>query len=146
MASEISFQPIHSQIKDGRKQNLQHSAVLTQNRKDNVTTWYSKTLESRIADERMRCLLFIVIMLVSWGEGSGAEGEAMRADARSLMDLRLADATGVDRAAYRQAVQSALGADFITSCKCSMTAAQVSCMLNVTDSAMATVCSASSSR
>lgn len=44
---------------------------------------------------------------------------------QSFILMALGIGIGVDRAAYRLAMQSALGADFLTSCKGSRTAAQV---------------------
>jgi hypothetical protein len=57
-----------------------------------------------------------------------------------VVDLRLADATGVDREAHRAAMQRALGESFVESCKLSMTASQVRCVINATDSASANRC------
>jgi hypothetical protein len=49
---------------------------------------------------------------------------------QSFILMALGIGIGVDRAAYRLAMQSALGANFFTSCKGSRTAAQVRCVLN----------------
>jgi hypothetical protein len=49
---------------------------------------------------------------------------------QSFILMALGIGIGVDRVAYRLAMQSALGADFVTSCKGSMTATQVRCVLN----------------
>jgi len=61
-----------------------------------------------------------------------------------LIDLKLADATGVDRDAHREVLRRALGESLVTNCKKSMRAAQVLCILNAADSAAANACVASS--
>ena len=58
-----------------------------------------------------------------------------------LIDLRLANATGVDIKAHRAAMAEALGDDFIQNCKTRLTIAQQQCVLRARDSAAATDCS-----
>ncbi len=60
-----------------------------------------------------------------------------------LVELRLADASGIDHAAHREAMQRALGDDFIGSCTSSLTPTQVTCALDAKDTASATSCSSS---
>jgi hypothetical protein len=63
-----------------------------------------------------------------------------------LVDLRLQDATGVDRAAHRQAMKQALGDNFIASCTDRMTASQLTCGLVAKDLGAATSCSETASK
>jgi hypothetical protein len=58
-----------------------------------------------------------------------------------LIDLRLANATGVDIAAHRAALKNALGDSFIESCKTTLTVAQQQCVLDARDAFAANACS-----
>jgi hypothetical protein len=57
-----------------------------------------------------------------------------------LVDLRLADASGVDREAHRKVMQRALGDDFVTSCTSSLSGAQIKCALDAKTLSDATSC------
>jgi len=63
-----------------------------------------------------------------------------------LIDLRLADASEVDREAHRDAMKRALGDSFVSGCTSSMTTAQVRCVLSAADSVSAATCVPSSNR
>lgn len=77
------------------------------------------------------------------------DGVAARARCEKLrdhvVDLRLADATGVDTNAHRVAMLHALGDDFVASCS-KLARRQVDCALDARDSAAAAACSSSSRR
>jgi hypothetical protein len=57
-----------------------------------------------------------------------------------LIDLRLANASGVDINAHRIAMKHALGRDFIESCTTRMTTAQQRCVLDARDASAAMAC------
>jgi hypothetical protein len=66
-----------------------------------------------------------------------------------LVDLRLAEvnvATGIDRNAHRNAMQTALGDEFITSCTRSLTESQLNCALRASDATGAAACNANATR
>ena len=50
-----------------------------------------------------------------------------------VVDIRLADATGIDIRPHREALQQALGESFLADCMSSMTNAQVTCALASTE-------------
>jgi hypothetical protein len=58
-----------------------------------------------------------------------------------LVDLRLADAAGVDREAHRKVMRQAMGDEFIASCTSSLSSAQVKCALAAGDLKSAESCS-----
>lgn len=58
-----------------------------------------------------------------------------------LIDLRLANATGVDHAAHRKTMQRALGDDFVASCE-RLAERQLECALGAKELAAATACTA----
>jgi hypothetical protein len=58
-----------------------------------------------------------------------------------LIELRLANATGVDIQAHREAMKNALGDAVVASCTSNLTVSQQQCVLKARDSAAATVCS-----
>lgn len=58
-----------------------------------------------------------------------------------MVALRLADATGIDRDAYRTLMRDALGTDFIARCSSTMSLAQIDCVLEAPDAAAAAACS-----
>lgn len=86
-------------------------------------------------------------ILVLWilqgcsGTDSDEAPEAQCARVRDhLIDLRLADATGIEPAAHREALRAALGEDFVARCTSSMTDQQVSCALNAVDTFTLNAC------
>ena len=56
-----------------------------------------------------------------------------------LVEIRLADAAGVDRAAHREALRNALGAEFMSACG-AMTIMRVDCVLDAEDSSALAAC------
>ncbi len=59
-----------------------------------------------------------------------------------IVELRLAQATNVDRASHRAAMRKALGDTFVTDCQTKLGASEVDCALNATDTAAAVACKA----
>lgn len=57
-----------------------------------------------------------------------------------IVDLRLWEATGVDREAHREAMRDALGQEFVDGCTKTLTENQVDCGIKATDVAAATAC------
>jgi hypothetical protein len=57
-----------------------------------------------------------------------------------LVDLRLADATGIDREGSRALMRSALGDDFIDSCARTLTTEQIECALRAASAELAAAC------
>ena len=101
----------------------------------------------------MRLLMVMAsVGLMNCGGGPSDEGESDESGGLTkqcervrdhLVDLRLADATGVDRAAHKEAMQRALGAAFIDHCSNAMTTAQIDCVLDGADSSTAAACGSS---
>ena len=73
-------------------------------------------------------------------KGSAASIGAFELAEAAKHRLQLADANGVDRDAHRDAMKQALGATFLTSCKESMTTAQVRCILDAANPEHAKAC------
>jgi len=93
----------------------------------------------------MRCLVYLVIASLGCGGGSiGNESEREQTPCERLRDhvveLRLADATGVDLVAHREAMRQALGEDFIARCQSAMTERQIECTLDAADLETAASC------
>jgi hypothetical protein len=63
-----------------------------------------------------------------------------------IVELRLADTTGIDRERHRELMRGTLGDDFVGSCARTLTMAQVKCVLGSADSESATACHQSSHR
>lgn len=63
-----------------------------------------------------------------------------------VIELRLADASGVDRAAHRDAMERALGASFVDSCTSKLSAREVRCARTAQDAESLRACSAEVSR
>jgi hypothetical protein len=57
-----------------------------------------------------------------------------------LIDLRLAQATKIDRDAHRHALRAALGDDFVTTCHASLNASQQACVLKAANTQSASAC------
>jgi hypothetical protein len=57
-----------------------------------------------------------------------------------LVDLALAESTGIDRGAHREAMRAALGDAFVESCSSSLSEDQVDCGLRASDVSGATSC------
>ena len=98
----------------------------------------------------MRRLLVLVLVIVAGC--SGDDGSEIERTARPcaqlrdhLVDLRLAGVRGApaDLGVHREAMQRALGVDFITSCEKTMTAPQIDCATTAGDLAAVSACSAS---
>jgi len=94
---------------------------------------------------RPLALAFLVVLGCSGGEDDGLESvdESVTACERMrdhLVDLRLVGASGVDRAAHREAMRSALGAEFVERCQHSMTPRQIDCVVFALDNEAATAC------
>jgi hypothetical protein len=97
----------------------------------------------------MRPIALVLCVLI--GCGNGDDGGLESADESPtacermrdhVIDLRLAGATGVDRAAHREALRSALGADFLDRCEQSMTSRQIDCVVFALDEETAAACTA----
>jgi hypothetical protein len=95
----------------------------------------------------MGCVLVIVLsVIVGCDGGEEEEGISTRRCEQvrdRLVDLRLADAAGVDRAAHRAAMTAALGTDFVTSCTHTLSSAQIRCVLDARDRGAADACASS---
>jgi len=57
------------------------------------------------------------------------------------VDLRLAQASDVDRAAHRAAMTAALGNSFLADCKSKLGPNEIDCALSASDAATAAACS-----
>lgn len=87
----------------------------------------------------------LILLLSSCGgadeeESAGSECERVR---DRLIQLKLADASGVDEQAHRNAMKTALGDDFLEQCNTALSSAERDCVLNATDAATAQACAAS---
>lgn len=94
----------------------------------------------------MRRLLVLVIAVGCGGDDANdAERVALPCEQLRdhLVDLRLAGAHGApkDLAMHREAMQRALGDDFIASCEQHMTAPQIRCSTSAGDLAAVSACS-----
>jgi hypothetical protein len=82
------------------------------------------------------------LFLVACGGGGDESVEARCERVRDrLVDLELADAAAVDRAAHAKAMRNALGRDFVARCASSLTDSQRDCVLAARDAASASACS-----
>ena len=57
-----------------------------------------------------------------------------------VVELNLADASEVDRAAHGEAMRRALGSDFVVSCGSKLSETQVKCALNAVNSSAVAAC------
>lgn len=86
---------------------------------------------------------FLVACLVACGgerEDTDQSTHACERVRDRLVDLRLADATGIDRKAHRETMRRAMGSDFVARCESSMTRSQIDCVLQAADAASAREC------
>lgn len=86
--------------------------------------------------------LALVVLLVSACSDSDEDSNAKRCERvrDRIVDLRLENATNVDRDAHRIAMRDALGADFVEGCQRTMTAAHQRCVLDAKDLTAASAC------
>jgi len=80
---------------------------------------------------RFACV-FLIASCSSGGDGRPGAKQCERLR-EHLIDNQLAAATGVDKAAHREALRTALGTEFITRCTQAMTDDQVDCALKAND-------------
>ena len=92
--------------------------------------------------EIMGRLLFVVALTASCASDEPTSEQRCAQVRDRLIDLRLANAKGVEVDGHRAAMKSALGDDFIQTCKTRLTVAQQQCVLRARDVAAATDCSA----
>ena len=93
----------------------------------------------------------MVIALAGCTADDGAAEPAARPCALlrdHVVDLRLANAQGApnDLALHREAMQRALGDDFVASCEKAMTASQIECGTGARDLAAVSACVAAAAR
>jgi hypothetical protein len=95
--------------------------------------------------------LAVITIVIILGTGLGVSfvfsARAGRCEALRdhLVELRLTQTTNVDHAAHRAAMRRALGDTFVTDCQTMLTARDVDCALNATDTATAVACTAATS-
>lgn len=94
---------------------------------------------SREISLRRTALLSLLLVACS-SEDERSEGTPCERMRDHIVNLRLADVTGIDRTAHREKLRRALGSSFVANCKESMTDEQVTCVLNALDSGAATAC------
>jgi hypothetical protein len=87
---------------------------------------------------------FALVLLLSIGSACGAEEPTVEQRCEQvrdrLIELRLANATGVDVKAHREAMRTTLGRDFVESCATKLSMAQQRCVLEARDSETAVAC------
>jgi hypothetical protein len=90
----------------------------------------------------MARLHVIVIAMILAGCAGEQESPACRCEKMRdhIVDLQLADTSGIARTKHRDAMRRALGPEFIENCQRSYSAAQVRCVLNATSKASARAC------
>jgi hypothetical protein len=85
--------------------------------------------------------LLAVTLLTACGSSSDVVDAARCGRLRDhVVDLRLNGLTDVDVAAHRAVLQRALGDDFVASCQRTLTAAELTCMLEAPTSAQIEAC------
>jgi hypothetical protein len=89
--------------------------------------------------------LVFVLLATSCARQDAADAASCEKMRDHVIDLRLADASHVDREAHRRALTHALGENFVSTCKSAMTGAQVRCVLGAADSKAADACVSSRS-
>lgn len=93
----------------------------------------------------MRMQFLLVVLLVACGGGAEAPAEVSQSPCEQvrehMIDLRLASAAKIDREAHREAMRRALGEDFLTSCRETMTDSEIRCVLEARDSLATVACS-----
>ena len=97
----------------------------------------------RVVVRQLRSIVCAWVVLIA-GCGGRDDEAAPSARCESLRDhlveLRLAQATNVDKAAHRVAMLKALGDTFVADCQTKLGASEVDCALNATDTAAAAAC------
>jgi hypothetical protein len=91
---------------------------------------------------------FILVMgLMASGCGTGHEAPEHDELSRHcgqmrdhLVDLRLADATGMDRKRHRELMRNVLDDDFVRNCSRTMTMKEIECVLGAASSESTTAC------
>jgi hypothetical protein len=93
---------------------------------------------------------WVVALCVAAGCASSDDGEVSRSRCTQvrdhLVELRLQDATNVDRDAHREAMKQALGDGFVASCQEHMSSAQLTCALRAKVLSVATACAETSAK
>ena len=89
---------------------------------------------------KMLVLVPVVLALSCGGGDDDVDASACERARDRVIDLRLADATGVDREAHRDVMRRAIGDSFMSACAGSWSDSQVSCVLNAPDAATANAC------
>jgi hypothetical protein len=74
----------------------------------------------------------MVLVAVACSDGNDSKGAYCERVLDHMIDLRLADATGVDRGAHHEALKRGLGERFVSSCVRSMSSSQALCALEAT--------------
>lgn len=90
----------------------------------------------------MRKILLVLILVAACGEEQDTftENQTRCEQLREhMIDLRLADAVKVDKAAHREAMREALGSAFLSSCV-QLGERSVDCALDAPDAAGAAAC------
>jgi hypothetical protein len=89
-------------------------------------------------------LICAVLGLIAWCGGHNVDGAAARTRCESLrdhlVDLRVANASSLDREAHRAAMVKALGDSFVADCQSKLGAAEVHCALHAPDMTAAAAC------
>lgn len=94
---------------------------------------------------RVGFVAFALVVTMAACAGSGESKSAPCERARDhLVELQLANTSGIDRAAHRDAMKRALGDHFVSQCTSSMGSAEVRCVLAARDSASAAKCATDS--
>ena len=84
--------------------------------------------------------VLILFMAISIGCSSSDRAKQCEELREHLVDLALAESTGIDREAHREAMRSSLGDAFVETCTSSLSETQVACGLRASDVSGATNC------
>ncbi len=91
-------------------------------------------------------IAFVVVALAACGhdidDDEAVSEQACERLRDHVVDVRLANATGVEREPHRRALRQALGKGFVSSCVGSLSDAQLQCALKAPDSAAIAACQA----
>ena len=85
-------------------------------------------------------LVLVIAIWAACGADEPTDAERCEQVRDRLIELRLSNATGVEKKAHREVMRQALGKDFIASCAAKLTMAQQRCVLKARDSESATAC------
>ena len=91
---------------------------------------------------KFRIALLITSLIACASDAPESATEQCTAVRDHLIELRLADASGVDRAAHARAMSAALGADFLERCQTGLSEQQRSCVVNAVTAQIASNCTA----